>query len=110
MDLKKLRADTPGASSSVYLNNAGCSLMPKPVIDAVQDYFALEARVGGYPATFEKADERDAVYGSVARLIGAKPEEIALMGSNTLAWTSVFYGFRFSEGDRILTSRSEYGC
>lgn len=84
--------------------------MPRPVIDAVQDYFALEARVGGYPATFEKADARDAVYGSVARLIGAKPEEIALMGSNTLAWASVFYGMMFREGDRILTSRSEYGA
>jgi selenocysteine lyase/cysteine desulfurase len=32
------------------------------------------------------------------------------MGSHTLAWQSVFQGLRFKEGDRILTSRSEYGA
>jgi len=110
MDLNKLREETPGAESAVYLNNASCSLMPQPVVDTVQDYFALEARIGGFPAVAEKAEAHEAVYGSVARLIGAQPGEIALMGSNTLAWTSVFYGMKFSEGDRILTSRSEYGA
>ena len=110
MDLSKLRDETPGADSAVYLNNASCSLMPKPVIDAVQEYFALEACVGGYPATMETANARNGVYDSVARLVGAMPGEIALMGSNTLAWASVFYGMKFGEGDRILTSRSEYGA
>lgn len=110
MDLNKLREETPGAESAVYLNNASCSLMPQPVVDAVQDYFALESRIGGFPAVAKKADAHQAVYASVARLIGAKPSEIALMGSNTLAWASVFYGMRFKEGDRILTSRSEYGA
>lgn len=84
--------------------------MPRPVIDAVQNSLELEARIGGYPAMMEQAEALDAAYSSVARLIGAKPNEIALMGSNTLAWTSVFYGMTFKEGDRILTSRSEYGA
>lgn len=110
MDLKKLRQDTPAAENGIYLNNAGCSLMPKPVIDAVQDYFSLEARLGGYPAMAQDAAAHEAVYGSIAKLIGAKPHEIALMGSNTLAWDCVFYGLPLGEGDRILTSRSEYGA
>lgn len=110
MDIKRLRAETPGAVGAVYLNNAGAALMPRPVIDAVQDYFALEAKIGGYPAMARERAAHEAVYGSVARLINAKPAEIALMGSNTLAWTSVFYGMWFAEGDRILTSRSEYGA
>lgn len=110
MNLEQLRAETPGVSNSIYLNSASCSLMPQPVIDAVQNSLLLEARIGGYPAMMEQAEALDAAYSSVARLIGAKPNEIALMGSNTLAWTSVFYGMTFKEGDRILTSRSEYGA
>ena len=110
IDVSRARAETPAVESGIYLNSASCSLMPQPVIDAVQDYFALETRVGGYPAMVREAGAIDAVYGSVASLINAKPNEIALMGSHTLAWQSVFQGLRFEEGDRILTSRSEYGA
>ncbi len=110
MDSDRLRAETPAVENGVYLNNASCSLMPLPVIDAVRDYFALEASVGGFRAMAKEAGAIDAVYGSVASLINAKPGEIALMGSHTLAWQSVFQGLRFQEGDRILTSRSEYGA
>ncbi len=110
LDVTKARAETPAAESGIYLNNASCSLMPQQVIDAVQDYFALEAKIGGYPALMQDTATFDAVYDSVAALINAKPNEIALMGSHTLAWQSLFQGFRFEEGDRILTSRSEYGA
>jgi selenocysteine lyase/cysteine desulfurase len=109
-DFAKARAETPAVANGVYLNSASCSLMPQPVITAVQDYFALEARVGGYHAVAQESAALEAVYGSVAALINAKPNEIALMGSHTLAWQSVFQGLRFKEGDRILTSRSEYGA
>ena len=109
-DFAKARAETPAVANGVYLNSASCSLMPQPVIKVVQDYFALEARVGGYHAVAQESAALEAVYGSVAALINAKPNEIALMGSHTLAWQSVFQGLRFKEGDRILTSRSEYGA
>lgn len=110
IDVNRARAETPASKEGIYLNNAGCSLMPQPVIDAVQGYFALEARVGGYPAMAQKSTPLDAVYASVAALINAKPNEIALMGSHTLAWQSLFQGLRFEEGERILTDRSEYGA
>jgi cysteine desulfurase/selenocysteine lyase len=110
IDVLKARAETPAAENGIYLNNAGCSLMPGPVIDAVQGYFALEARTGGYPTMMQEAKKIDAVYTSIASLINAKPKEIALMSSHGVAWSSVFYGLSFKEGDRILTSRSEYGA
>jgi len=110
MDIDRLRAETPGAGSGVYLNNAGCSLMPRPVIGAVQDYFALEASAGGFRAMTQQTEALDVVYASLASLINAKPSEIALMGSHTDAWQSVFYGLSFEEGDRILTGRAEYGA
>jgi cysteine desulfurase/selenocysteine lyase len=110
IDVLKARAETLAAENGIYLNNAGCSLMPGPVIDAVQGYFALEARTGGYPTMMQEAKKIDAVYTSIASLINAKPKEIALMSSHGVAWSSVFYGLSFKEGDRILTSRSEYGA
>ena len=110
MDIEALRSETPGVRESVYLNTGSCALMPQPVIDAVQDYFALEAKIGAYPAMMQAHDKSEAVYGSIARLINAKPNEIALMSSHSHAWTSVFYGIQFAAGDRILTSRSEYGA
>ena len=110
MNIDELRAETPGVGSGIYLNNAGCSLMPQPVIGAVQNSFALEARTGGFPARMQETQALDAVYASVAALINAKPSEIALMGSHTDAWQSVFYGLGFSEGEKILTGRAEYGA
>ncbi|RMF06472.1 MAG: aminotransferase class V-fold PLP-dependent enzyme, partial [Alphaproteobacteria bacterium] len=110
MDIEALRAQTPGIGNALYLNNASCSLMPRPVIEAVADGLALEAERGGYRAVTEQAGKLEGVYQSLARLINAHPDEIAIMNSHTDAWQAVFYGLTFKPGDRILTCRSEYGA
>src|SRR6185369_10710169 len=84
------------------------SLPPKPVLKAVVDHLELESRIGGYEAA-AKADARlEGVYKSVARLINAKPGEIALVENATRAWDMAFYSLKFQPGDRILTAQSEY--
>ena len=46
-DVQKLRDDTPGvAHGTVHLNNAGCALPPRPVLDATVDYLQQEAITG----------------------------------------------------------------
>ena len=35
LDIKKIRADTPGVADVVHLAAAGSGLMPQPVIDAI---------------------------------------------------------------------------
>jgi selenocysteine lyase/cysteine desulfurase len=112
LDLDRLRAETPGAANRIHLNNAGAALLPRPVLEAQLRHLRREAEIGGYEAADEAKDAIAAVYASVARLIGAAPDEIALVENATVAWQMAFYALaqEFRPGDRILTARAEYGA
>jgi len=110
IDVGRVRADTPGCRDVVHLNNAGAALPPRVVVDTVVEHLELEARVGGYAAADAVAARSTAVYRSVATLLRAAPDEIALVENATRAWDMAFYALAssFTAGDRILTSRAEY--
>jgi cysteine desulfurase / selenocysteine lyase len=110
LDLDAIRADTPGVEHVAHLISCGAALMPRPVVDAVIDHIQLEARIGGYEAYAARADALDSVYDSVARLIGAKRREIAILENATAAWCHAFYALPLEPGDRILTSEAEYAA
>jgi len=110
MDIDRLRAETPGVANCVNLNNAGTALMPRPVIEAQRAHLQLESEIGGQAAAERRAGELEAVYQSLAKLLGAPPESLALTMNATHAWQLAFYGIGFQQGDRILTSRAEYGA
>lgn len=109
-ELEQLRADTPGTATTTHLLACGASLMSKPVLDAVHDYLALEATRGGYTAQALCEEQLADVYSAAADLVGASsPEEIALQNSATSAWSRAFYALKLEAGDKVLTSRAEYG-
>ncbi len=108
IDIGGVRADTPGVAHVAHFNNCGSALMPRPVLDAMQAHLVREAEIGGYEAEDEAADALQAVYASLARLLGADAGEIALVENATRAWDMVVYGLRFEAGDRILTAQAEY--
>lgn len=110
IDIDRIRADTPAASRRAYLHNAGAALMPAPVVAAMKEHIDLETEIGGYAAADRESDRLEAVYGSVARLLNAAPDEIALMENATVAWQMAFYGLQFRQGDRILTAEAEYAA
>jgi cysteine desulfurase/selenocysteine lyase len=109
LDIALVRAETPGCAEVVHFNNAGASLQPRPVLDTVCGHLEAEGRVGGYEAADAAMDRLVGTYGSVARLIGADPSEIAITENATRAWDMAFYGIGFRPGERVLTSASEYG-
>lgn len=108
IDVVAARADTPGAAFVTHFNNAGASLMPRPVVDAVTEYLTEESRYGGYEVAEARADELRSVYDTLAVLIGSDRSEIAITDSATRAWDAAFSAMTFHPGDRILTTASEY--
>lgn len=108
MDIEKFRNDTPGTQNGIHFNNAGAALMPRPVSDAVINYYREESLWGGYETAEKHQQSINATYDIIANFINAKPKEIALLENATAAWNMSFFSIDFSEGDRILTSKSEY--
>lgn len=108
IDLAKVRQETAACESVLHFNNAGAALMPDRVVARQVDHIRREAEIGGYEAAREAAEEIEAVYGSIARLLNAAPDEIALMENATAAWNAAFFAFDFQPGDRLLTGEAEY--
>jgi cysteine desulfurase/selenocysteine lyase len=108
-EIARVRADTPGCARVAHFNNAGASLPPKPVLETYLAHVRREAEIGGYEAQEEAQSRIDAVYASVARLLGAAgPDEIALVENATRAFDMAIYALPLAAGDVILTSTAEY--
>jgi cysteine desulfurase/selenocysteine lyase len=92
---------------ATYLNLAGQSPMPKVSIRAVQA--ALEAKK--YPhhmpdSTFFEVPNR--VRASIAKLIGAQAEEVALTSGASAGVAAVAYGLTWKPGDEVVTAKGEF--
>jgi cysteine desulfurase / selenocysteine lyase len=107
-DLSRARRDTPGCDEVLHFNNAGASLMPRPVLDATVSHLRLEARIGGYEAAGRSRESIERVYDASAALIGCNRGEIAVVENATRAWDMAFYSIPLGPGDRILTAMAEY--
>jgi selenocysteine lyase/cysteine desulfurase len=108
-DVERWRSDTPGvAAGRIHLNNAGASLMPRAVLETIRAHLELEARIGGYEAADAAEAEIAAAYGSVARLVGGAPRNIAMVENATVAFFQALAAFDFARGDVILTTRNDY--
>lgn len=71
-------------------------------------HLRLETEIGGYAAAAERADALAAVYSSIATMINARPQDIALTESATVAWHRLFDSMRLLPGSRVLAARSTY--
>jgi cysteine desulfurase / selenocysteine lyase len=90
-----------------YLNLAGNSPIPKVAIKALQT--AVEWKK--FPQRIPDAaffDVPNRVRSAIAKLIGGKPEEIALTTGASTGMSAVAYGLEWETGDEVLTASGEF--
>src|SRR6185437_15024307 len=90
-DVARARRETPGCESVLHFNNAGASLTPQPVLDAVIEHLRLEAHIGGYEAADRQHEAVERIYDAAATLLGCSRDEIAVVENATRAWDMAFY-------------------
>ncbi|MEV4316442.1 aminotransferase class V-fold PLP-dependent enzyme [Actinocrispum sp. NPDC049592] len=108
IDLGAVRADTPGCHDLIFLDNAGSSLPPAPVLAAVQSHLAREAVVGGYRAAAERRSSLEEGYSVLASLLGCSPTEVAFTDSASRSWLLAVDALGLQPGDRALVPEVEY--
>lgn len=108
LDVAAERARTPGSFTGHHFNAAGAALLATGTVEAVIDHFRAESLHGGYEAAQHAAPALTAVYARVADLLGARPEEVALVESATAGWQRAVSALRLRPGDRVLAARSSY--
>jgi selenocysteine lyase/cysteine desulfurase/glycine/D-amino acid oxidase-like deaminating enzyme len=99
---------TPGTRHARHFNAAGAALPSETVLRTVVDHLNLEARIGGYEAAEAARERHEAVYASAARLIGARPEDVALVESATVGWHRALDALALPPGSRVLAAASSY--
>jgi len=94
-------------ATCVYLNAAGQAPMPRVALQAVQA--ALEWKKFPHVLTdHAELDLPGRVRESIAHLIGANPEEIALTTGASAGLIALAYGIDWKRGDEILTAHREF--
>jgi cysteine desulfurase / selenocysteine lyase len=92
---------------ATYLNLASESPIPKVAVRAVQA--ALEAKRNPYHKTdseFFEVPRR--IRASIAKLIGGKPEEVALTTGASAGVAAVAYALSWNPGDEVITAKGEF--
>ncbi len=109
LDIEKIRSETPGCSHKIHFNNAGSSLSPQSVTDAVISHLTLEQKVGGYEAAEEAKHLLSNFYVEFAKLFNCDESEIAFIENSTRAWELAVHSITWAYGDQIITAENEYG-
>jgi selenocysteine lyase/cysteine desulfurase len=100
------RYEFPVAAQKIFLGHAGVCPLPRRVAEAISHY-ALNATQGDQEALlplFKIQKSRELA----ARLLNARPEEIAFVGPTTLALNYVANGLPFRKRDNVLVYHDDY--
>ena len=108
MNLPSWRADTPACEKQFHFNNAGASLMPLPVQQAIHNHIQLEADRGGYEAADIAETDVEAFYGSMDKLLNCGASNIAFTSSATNSFARALSCIPFKQGDKILITNEDY--
>lgn len=103
------RADFPALGELTYLNTASIGLVPLPVQQRAEAFDSALALRGS--AAFDEEAEVavfEETRASAAKLIGAKPDEVAITASATLALGQIAWFLRPSRGENVVSVDLEF--
>lgn len=99
-------AEFPLAHDSIFLAHAGVTILPRRVTKVMHDYLEqCSLRMQEYPEAWRAVNETRAV---AAKLIGAKPGEISLLGPTSLGLSLVALGLDWKPGDEVVCHAEDY--
>jgi selenocysteine lyase/cysteine desulfurase len=96
----------PVARDKIFLAHAGVCPLPQRVAEAIRNYAALCTQ--GDQETLLPAFQLRHFRELAARLLSAKPEEIAFVGPTSLGLSLVANGLKFRKTDNILVYLDDY--
>jgi L-cysteine/cystine lyase len=111
-DWSAVRAQFPIADRCVYLNTGWSAPSPRGVVDAVQHRLEREAYDG--PTAPDVRNEKALLVGrvkeAVGALIGAEPDDLALIYTTTEAMNTAVRGIGLEPGDEVLVCNMEHNA
>jgi selenocysteine lyase/cysteine desulfurase len=104
---ERLRAAMPVARRWAYLDHAAMSPLPQPTAETFQKWLSEAVETGNpvWPSWVKSVERMRA---AAAEMIGAHPEEIALIGNTTAGISLVAEGLDWRPGDNVVTLADEF--
>ena len=112
LDMDFVRGQFPGLGDWAYFENAGGSMVPRPVIDRIATNLA-ETRMqpsGGSPAADRAAESHALAQANMAEMINASPDEVIVGGSTTINMYVLAQALRpwFGPGDEVIVTNLDH--
>jgi selenocysteine lyase/cysteine desulfurase len=101
------RRQMPSSDRWAYFDHAAVAPLPAPAGEAITTW-VQEAMRGGGTEWLGWKKRREAARAMAAQLVGAKPEEIALVRSTTVGVNLVAEGFLWQPGDNVVAPGDEF--
>jgi selenocysteine lyase/cysteine desulfurase len=96
----------PVCKTKVFLAHSAVTVLPRAVADAMQQY--AETAALSHPEDEQTWRDIKATRVSAAALVGAHPDEIALLGPTSLGLSLFANGLDWKEGDEVVCYADDY--
>ena len=106
-----IRADIPLLEDVIYLDAASTTPTPKPVVDAMCDYFYnynSNTGRGAYRMAVKATKEFEEARSRISDFVGCSPSEIIYTKNTTEAINLVANGLDFKKGESIIVPNIEH--
>lgn len=107
MDFESVRAEFPVLERCVYLNHAACSPTPLRTFNAMKNYAETVMHTGGAEFVLWN-EEVESVRACLARLMKAKPAEVAFVANTSEGILAVANGISWQRGDNCVINDLEF--